>query len=254
MEELHSDKSIYKKFFYISISLLIVGIIVLSIFLWFGTQEISFSLGYIFSHAPGLGLFLFLFIVVFFFGIGIASLTIYIIKPGGVEKREFRRLQEKQAKFTGKYPSQQPTPKSVGFSVQKGISKKENLLIFMSYATKDAELFKISDIANKLTNYNEINDVLYWQEDAGKSIVEYMEENLNKCDLLLLFCSPNSLHSSAVKKEYEAAQFMGKIIIPVFTEISHVPTLLQPERGVRFDMFDLHKTIEEIYKLIKKKI
>jgi len=150
--------------------------------------------------------------------------------------------------------SQQSTPAISGFSVPKIQLKNENLLLFISYATKDAEGFRIHKIAEQLTSYDRIGDVLYWQEDAGASIIEYMEENLKKTDILLLFCSPNALASSAVKKEYEAAQFMGKIIIPIFSEISHVPTLLQPERGVKFNMFNLQSTINDIYELILKKI
>ncbi|MFX1499540.1 MAG: toll/interleukin-1 receptor domain-containing protein [Promethearchaeota archaeon] len=241
-----SDKTIFSRNLKIGIVLLLFG----SFFLIF--VIISLLMGEIYFIAP-------LVFFILFFIPGIYEIRIYYKKPEGIKEQYLRKWQIKQAKFARKYPSQQvpsqqPSPSSVGFSVQKALSKKDNLLIFMSYATKDADLFKISEIATKLTSYNEIGNVLYWQEDAGTSIIEYMEQNLNKCDILLLFCSPNSLQSGAVKKEYEAAQIMGKIMIPIFTDIIHVPTLLQPERGVKFDMFNLQNTIEEIYDVVKKKI
>jgi len=39
------------------------------------------------------------------------------------------------------------------------------ILVFISYATKDAEMFQIKVIAEALTECPEIDDVLYWQED-----------------------------------------------------------------------------------------
>ncbi len=128
------------------------------------------------------------------------------------------------------------------------------IVLFASYATKDAEVFKISEIAKSLTVYDEIDKVLYWQEDAGGSIIEYMENNLKKCDIMLLFCSPNSLNSSAVKEEYETAKYMGKPIIPIFNNIDDVPILVKKEIGIKFDFFDFQKNIQGIFKKILKKL
>ena len=52
----------------------------------------------------------------------------------------------------------------------------KKILIFVSYATKDANLFKISELAEALTEYDEIHDVLFWQEDMQDNIIEYMNE------------------------------------------------------------------------------
>jgi len=131
---------------------------------------------------------------------------------------------------------------------------KENLIIFISYATKDVELFKIKEIAEILTRYREIEDVLYWQEDMQDNIIKYMSENVNKCDVMLLFCSPNALKSKPIEKEWTAADMMNKPIIPIFVKPDHIPPLLKTRLGIEFDTFDQQKTIEEIYNLILKKL
>jgi len=133
------------------------------------------------------------------------------------------------------------------------IEEKKELLIFMSYATKDAEIFKIKDISRILTSKKEISDVLYWEEDTENNIQKYMSDNLKKCDVLLLFCSPNARKSDAVEDEWTAANTMRKPIIPIFTDLDHIPTLLKPRKGVKYDMFDFDKTIKELYDLILKK-
>lgn len=125
--------------------------------------------------------------------------------------------------------------------------------VFVSYATKDSDEFKVSDIAETLTGYEKISDVLYWQEDMKDNIIKYMNDNLGKCDIMILFCSPNSLASEPVEKEWTAADIMGKPIIPVFKNPDHIPPLLKPRLGVNFDSLNFKNTVEKIYNLIIKK-
>ena len=131
---------------------------------------------------------------------------------------------------------------------------KEDVLVFVSYATKDADIFKIRDVAEDLAKHEKIADVLYWQEDMKDNIIKYMNDNLGKCDIMLLFCSPNALSSEPVEKEWTAADIMGKPIIPIFNTPDHIPPLLKTRLGVRFDPFDLQKNVKEIHNLILKKI
>ncbi|MFX1259645.1 MAG: TIR domain-containing protein [Promethearchaeota archaeon] len=131
--------------------------------------------------------------------------------------------------------------------------KKTEILVFISYATVDASLFKIREIAESLTAYKEIHDVLYWQADMKDNIFEYMNDNLGKCDVMLLFCSPHSMKSVPVKKEWTAADAMGKPIIPVFVKSEHIPPLLKSRLGIEFDTFDFEKNIQALYNLILKK-
>ena len=131
---------------------------------------------------------------------------------------------------------------------------EEDIVIFVSYATKDAELFKIAKIAEILTTYPKVDTLLYWQENMKDNIIKYMSVNLDKCDVMLLFCSPNALKSKAIEKEWSSADIMNKPIIPVFIKPDHIPALLKSRLGVEFDTFDIQKSIDEIYKLILKKI
>ncbi|MFX1594304.1 MAG: toll/interleukin-1 receptor domain-containing protein [Promethearchaeota archaeon] len=138
-------------------------------------------------------------------------------------------------------------------STDQASKTKKGILVFVSYATKDANLFRIQEIAETLTTYDKIEDVLYWQEDMKDNIIKYMNDNLDKCDLMILFCSPNALKSKPVETEWTAAESSQKPIIPVFIKPEHIPMLLKSRLGVEFDNFDFQKTVNEIYKLILKK-
>ncbi|MFX1365448.1 MAG: TIR domain-containing protein [Promethearchaeota archaeon] len=131
--------------------------------------------------------------------------------------------------------------------------EKQSKKIFVSYATKDAELFKIKEIAKGLRIYDEIEEVLYYEAESYDNFVKYMNDNLGRCDVVLLFCSPNSLESGPVEKEWTAADAMNKPIIPVFIRADHIPPLLKSRLGVEFDTFNMEKNIEEIYRIIMKR-
>ncbi len=139
------------------------------------------------------------------------------------------------------------------YSANQTTKTRKGILVFVSYATKDADLFRIKEIAEILTTYNKIEDVLYWQEDMKDNIIKYMNDNLEKCDLMILFCSPNALRSKPVETEWTAAESLEKPIIPVFIKPEHIPPLLKSRLGVEFDNFDFQKTVNEIYKLLLKK-
>ena len=85
------------------------------------------------------------------------------------------------------------------------------------------------------------------------NIIKYMNDNLGMCDVVLLFCSPNSLKSTPVLKEWTAADAMEKPIIPVFIKKEHIPPLLKSRLGMEYDTFDQEKNIENLYRLIIKK-
>lgn len=129
----------------------------------------------------------------------------------------------------------------------------QNILVFMSYATKDADLFKIKNIAERLTKFAEVEDVLYWQEDMEDNIFEYMNDNLGRCDIFILFCSKNAMDSVPVKKEWTAADAIGKPIIPVFFNPEHIPPLLRSRLGIEFDFYDLERNVKGLHSLILKK-
>ncbi|MFW9820863.1 MAG: toll/interleukin-1 receptor domain-containing protein [Candidatus Thorarchaeota archaeon] len=132
-------------------------------------------------------------------------------------------------------------------------TEEEEKLVFVSYATKDAELYKIPELAKKLEEFKGIGKVLYWQEDMNDSIIEYMNDNLGKCNGVLLFCSPNALNSVPVKKEWMAAEALKKPIIPIFFKPEHIPPLLSDRLGIEFDNFDFQKNVRGIHDLFLKK-
>jgi len=133
------------------------------------------------------------------------------------------------------------------------ISIKKELTVFVSYVTRDAEPFKIKEIANTLNKYERIKKVLYWERDTEDNIQKYMSDSLNDCDVLLLFCSPNALVSKPVEDEWTAANTMRKPIIPIFNDANDIPPLLKPRNGVRYNIFDLQNNIDNIYELIIRK-
>ena len=102
--------------------------------------------------------------------------------------------------------------------------------------------------------YPEIKKVLYWQKDVDDDIYEYMNEMLGQSDIMLLFCSANASESEPVKMEWRAALKKKMKIIPIFEQSEYIPDLLATKLGVRFQMEDLDRMIEEIYRLILKKL
>lgn len=137
--------------------------------------------------------------------------------------------------------------------IHKDESKNDDILVFISYATKDAGLFKIKEIAKKLRVYKDIKEVMYWQESMKDNIFKYMNDNLGKCNIMLLFCSPNALISKPVEKEWTAMDSMGKPIIPIFLKSDHIPPLLKSRLGLEYDSFDFQKNIQNLHELILKK-
>jgi len=183
----------------------------------------------------------------------------YGLKPEKSIKRKKLPSQE-EVRLTS-YMLGKPIPAEIAEEeLKQEISKiqvekkiKRPILIFMSYATNDAKNFKISEISESLTVYDEIKDVLYWQEDLYDNIIEYMNENIKKCDVMILFCSENALNSVPVKKEWTAAEIMGMPIIPVFTNPDHIPPILKSRLGYEIDPDDVQTNVQELYVLALKK-
>jgi hypothetical protein len=132
-------------------------------------------------------------------------------------------------------------------------SEKDNFVIFISYSTKDAEKFKIDLVAEKLLDFEEIKEVLYWQEHMKDNIIKYMNDNLGRCNAMLLFCSKNALKSVPVEKEWTAAEALNKPIIPIFEDSRHIPPLLSSRLGLEYEIRNFERFIEKLYDLIVKK-
>ncbi|MFX1289135.1 MAG: toll/interleukin-1 receptor domain-containing protein, partial [Promethearchaeota archaeon] len=92
--------------------------------------------------------------------------------------------------------------------------------IFLSYSTVDTDFFRIKEIARKLETHPDITRVYYWEKDSGQNIIEYMEDNLKRSKVFVLFCSQHSYESKSVKLERGAAIQLSQEdrirILPVF--------------------------------------
>jgi len=203
------------------------------------------------THIISLGLGFYLSFVVFAL---LIAINLWLIKfrkiKGKKQLAKENKIKELEQRIRDMELQEKGIPVSVAPQEQVKI---EGVLVFISYATKDAELFKIKEIAKSLHNYKDIKEVLYWQENMKDNIIKYMNDNLGRCNIMLLFCSPNALISKPVEKEWTAADSMGKPIIPIFLNSDHIPPLLKSRLGLEYDSFDFQKNIHDLHDLILKK-
>jgi len=134
------------------------------------------------------------------------------------------------------------------------IISRKDLLVFVSYATLDSEFFEVSNISEKLKKYPRIGNILYWEEALKDDIYDFMNNNLEKCDIFIIFCSNNSKNSEPVQMEWKAALKLKKPIIPIFQTENTIPALISTKLGIQFKKEDINNMIEQIYKLILKKL
>lgn len=128
--------------------------------------------------------------------------------------------------------------------------------IFLSYSTVDTDFYRIKEIAKKLEAHPEITNVYYWEKDSGQNIIEYMEDNLEKSKVFILFCSQHSRDSKSVKLERGAATQLSQEerirLLPVFVNPSEIPLLIKPFLGVEYqqEKFDdfIQKLLNEIFR------
>ena len=126
--------------------------------------------------------------------------------------------------------------------------------VFISYLLRDLDAFQIEKLAEVLTGKPEIEEVMYWHKDATGNMIQFMNDSVEKCHIMLLFCSKKSEESEAQKKEWSAAGYLNKVIIPIFHKVEHIPSLIGPNRGVEFDFLDFEETLNQIYKLVRENL
>lgn len=164
-------------------------------------------------------------------------------------KAEVGKFKEKNKKFLVSHENSELTK-----LFEKTISKimNKDIKIFLSYSSKDTNYFQIPLISKKLLSYPEIIKVTYYEKEKYENIFKFMNDNIEKCDVLLFFCSKNSIESDHVSLEWQAALSKKKKVIPIFTEIDDLPALLAPINGIQFDQDNLPKSIEMIYSTLIK--
>jgi len=125
--------------------------------------------------------------------------------------------------------------------------------IYISYSTLDSNKYKVASISHELETLPEIKEVLFWEKDMDDDIIQFMDENIAKCDLFVLFCSENAINSEPVKMEWQAALKLKKKIIPIYIDEEDIPPLLSSKLGIHFDSNDMKKTLLDLSYLVKKK-
>ncbi|MFX0032559.1 MAG: TIR domain-containing protein [Candidatus Hodarchaeota archaeon] len=133
--------------------------------------------------------------------------------------------------------------------------------VYISYLLKDFDNFKIGKIADLLSAKPEIEEILYWQENATGNIEKFMRDSLVKCNIMLLFCSKGTNESDTQKDEWTFAEYLQReryrleispVIIPVYHKLEHIPTPISTEyKGIEFDFQDFEKTFIKIYSRVK---
>jgi small GTP-binding protein len=155
-------------------------------------------------------------------------------------------------------PEPKPVPQKAKPTQAEKTSEFGENLVFISYSTRDSDIFKISKISELLEQDPKIDKVLYWEKDCGMNIVEYMDKYLGKSKVFLLFCTENSIHSKSVKAEWMAAfqlmQLEKLSMIPIFQDPEYIPPLLLPYIRVYYDPNDLETFVSGINKEILKKL
>ena len=175
-------------------------------------------------------------------------------KPKKV-KKEKKKIPSKKAIELASYILRKDALIDKMDDIEEQISSRldKELTLFISYATKDSDLYRIKEVAKLLDSYKNIKKVLFWEKDMDDNIITYMNENLGKCDVMVLFCSKNTLNSVPVQKEWTAAEIMGKPIIPVFYNTNDIPPLLKSRLGVEFNFYNIQENARNLYNLTLKK-
>ncbi len=115
----------------------------------------------------------------------------------------------------------------------------------------NSEFFQVEKFATDLQKYPSIDEVLMWEKDSKENIIGYMNENLEKCDVLLLLCTDNSKKSKPVMLEWSAFLAAEKRIIPIFDKAENIPFILKSMLGLEC-RGSLLNTIDKVYQLILK--
>ncbi len=131
---------------------------------------------------------------------------------------------------------------------------KRQINIFMSFNPKDIKLFKIKEVATALKNYPEIKNILYWQHEMNENVFEFTENNIDKFDLMIIFCSKLALSSASIKNQWISAAENKKPIIPVYLNLDHIPPIIKQNEGLFYDLYDFNKNVQRLRYLILKTI
>ncbi|MBD3229664.1 MAG: TIR domain-containing protein [Candidatus Lokiarchaeota archaeon] len=130
--------------------------------------------------------------------------------------------------------------------------------IYISYAPQDSSELKLLELVGFLENEDRIDRVYYWERDTKEEqeFEEYMEDGVNACDIILVFCTGESKKTESLQKEINIAKQNKKRIIPIFTRFENIAKSIRDNRGLKFDrksfkdLRGFYKFCGEIYYLM----
>jgi len=125
------------------------------------------------------------------------------------------------------------------------------VLLFFSCISEDSDKFQVKKIAESLTDYPQIDDVIFYERNIDSDFTTKIDESIKKCDIFLLICSQNALKSNLIGFEWGAAISYDKIIIPIFKDTKDIPILLGSKVGV---LYKKDAIIRDIHQLIVKNL
>jgi hypothetical protein len=130
--------------------------------------------------------------------------------------------------------------------------KSYGIILYISCSSNDVEQFEIQKISELLEEFEHIKEVIFYQREPFGDIYEFMDKNLERSDILLLFCSENAKASEYVRKEWSSFDKRKGKVIPIFTLENHIPFLINTKLGVKIIKGDIKKSVQEIYNTIIK--
>jgi len=131
---------------------------------------------------------------------------------------------------------------------------KRPISLFISFYSSDLKLFKIKEIIQKLKEFPEINNKVYWTHEINDDIFEFSQNIIEKFDIMLLFCTKESLNSPEIKNQWISAFESNKIIIPISIKSEIIPDTLRQNEILLYDIYDFNKNILNLRYLILKSI
>ena len=116
-------------------------------------------------------------------------------------------------------------------SDKKGNMGKDNIRLFVSYASEDSGLAK--ELLSQLASQPKFNVFTTSKISAGENWQSKIRKELSQSDYFLVLLSPTSLQSKWVQFELGAAWGLNKFIIPVVTSHEIVNRLPLEFEGLR---------------------
>lgn len=126
-------------------------------------------------------------------------------------------------------------------------------MIFLSHNYKDKPV--VRQIAQTLESVYGQENVFYdeWSIQPGDSIIENMNQGLEKCRYFFFFVSENSLASNMVKLEWQAALMKinsGIKFIPIRLDKSTMPAILAQTLYIDLFTYGLETSVRQIIDVI----